>query len=168
MKKRFWLLTAGLALLCCFVSVSCVTRKFELRGNETVPLQRTRPPLLIEQKVDEPEEGTEAKSKSESAGNSEGLFVKNFLNGCRKEADGKLTKFYRAQYQDVNKLISLLNNWKTKTTRFIAQVETNRILITDTEENLKNIAKVLRRLDCEIPQVHIKVRVVEISASSDL
>jgi type IV pilus assembly protein PilQ len=42
------------------------------------------------------------------------------------------------------------------------------LLITDTEDALKNIARVLRRLDCETPQVRIKVRIVEITATSNL
>lgn len=165
MRMHACLLLAGLVLLSC---TSCVTRKYELRGNETVPLQRTRQPLFFEQKLDDSAKTAPEEAKSEAAPDSEETYVKNFVKGCRKEADGKLTKFYRVLYQDGNRLIALLNNWKGKDTRFIAYPETNMLLITDTEESLKNIARVLRRLDCETPQVRIKVRVVEISASSDL
>jgi type II secretory pathway component GspD/PulD (secretin) len=164
MKKHLYLLTTGLLLLCSF---SCTTTTYELRGKELVPLQRTRQPLFFEQKVEEPKQSADAQ-KPGSEENSEEMFVKNFLKDCHKEKDGKLTKFYRVQHQDVKKLIALLNNWKGKETRLIAHPETNRIIITGTEEGLKDIARVLRRLDCATPQVHIKVRIVEISASSNL
>jgi type II secretory pathway component GspD/PulD (secretin) len=167
MKIFSYLLIAGLLLSC----VSCVTERFELRGKEAVPLQRTRQPLIFEQKVDDPAQEADTadkEKKTQPPADSEELFIKRFLKDCRKEKDGKLTKFYRVQYQDVNKLIALLNNWKSKQTRLIAHPETNRIIITDTEEGLKDIARVLRRLDCSTPQVQIRVRVVEISASSSL
>ncbi len=162
MKKYFYHSAASILVLCC---LSCATHTFELRGNEAIPLQRARPPLTVEQKVDPADES--AVRRTESAGNSEELFVKSFLTGCRREPDGKLTKFYRARFQDAGKLIGILNNWKG-TARLIAYPETNMLLITGSEKGLKDIARLLRRLDCETPQVHIKVRVVEISATSSL
>ncbi len=163
MKRCLCLLAPGLVLLCC---LSCVTRTFELRGDEAIPLHRTRPPLIVEQKVQEPEQAADTEAKPGQ--NSEELFVKNFLVDCRRETDGKLTKFYRAQYQDPKRLIALLGNWKGKQTRLIPYPETNMLLITDSEDGLKNIARVLHRLDCDAPQVHIKVRIVEISPTSSL
>jgi type II secretory pathway component GspD/PulD (secretin) len=165
MKKYMCLLAGAVMALSC---ISCQTRKYELRGDDLIPLQGPRPLYFFEQKTEEAKPAAKTGAKAEPAKNTEEMFVKAFLKGCRKEADGKLTKFYRAQYQDPKKLIPLLNNWKSKNARLIAYPETNMLLITDTEEGLKNIARVLHRLDCEIPQVRIKVRIVEITASSDL
>ena len=50
MKIKYCLLTVALLVLCC----SCVTKKYELRGNEVIPLQRTRQPLVFEQNIEEP------------------------------------------------------------------------------------------------------------------
>lgn len=163
MGRYIYLLIAGLALASC---VSCVTRRYEIKGNEILPLQRTRIPPRVEVKEGNPTSGDAQKGEKEE--DPEESFVKQFLKGCRHEKDGKLTKFYRPNYQDAGRLISLLGPWKTNQTRLVSYPETNMLLITDTPEALKNIARVLRRLDCETPQVRIKVRIVEISASSDL
>ncbi len=163
--KQICLGAAVLALLCC---VSCVTRRYEVRGDELVPLQRTRRPLRVKQDVATPQPAQEAGEQAAADNFDQEAYLKAFLKDCRKEPNGKLTKFYRALYQDAGNLASLLESWKGKETRLVAYHERNMLLITDTEESLKNIASVLHRLDCETPQVHIKVRIVEISASSDL
>jgi len=163
MNSRFIFCITCFIILAC---ASCVTRAYELRGEETLPLQRTRPPLIVDQKVENPEQ--EKSNKTGTDDSDETQFIKNFIKDCRIEKDGKLTKFYRVKYQEAKKLIALLNNWKSKEARLVPYPETNMLLITDTKEGLTNIAKILRRLDCEIPQVRIKVRIVEISASSDL
>ncbi|RME75986.1 MAG: hypothetical protein D6785_14235 [Planctomycetota bacterium] len=139
----------GSLLLLGFILQACTTQTFLAKGKEWIPYTpKVKPPLKIEvENPPDPQDFT--------------ISPKDFVDTCRKEPDGRLTKFYRCRYQNLKSLEKVIQKNKSPKGSYYYHKPTNTLVITDTPRTMERIALALSHLDIPSPQVKIRVRVIE-------
>lgn len=81
---------------------------------------------------------------------------------------GLVTLFYRVSNRPRgDQLAKYLNNWKSKRGDIVHSPDLNLLSITDTEENIRLLQRILEIIDTPEPQVMIQAKVVEVTYDSE-
>ena len=132
---------------------SCATQRFIKQGGKWVPISGKRG-STVTVRVEEAEEAPRVSD-----------FKQRFMADLKPVGGGLYQKYYRIQHADIRSIQTIINTNRSPKGRVVVYSPANMVVITDTKDGLMRIAEALERLDVPPPQVRIKVRVVELSAS---
>ncbi|MEZ0230943.1 MAG: type II secretion system protein GspD [Planctomycetota bacterium] len=80
---------------------------------------------------------------------------------------GYITKFYRIRHVVGAQLIAVLNNWKTPQGRIIDMALHNMLIITEKQDVLEVMERILEQIDRVPAQIEIEAKIIEIRRSSN-
>lgn len=83
------------------------------------------------------------------------------LNLAKKNQEPLVVKLYPVNYAKVDDLEKKIKDFLTERGKVVGDNRTNSIVVTDTEENLNHIEKLIQSLDVQPPQILIEGKIVE-------
>lgn len=79
----------------------------------------------------------------------------------RSKADPLLVRMYPVSYANVVDLEKKLKDFMSERGKVVADTRSNAVVVTETDENLQRISKIIENLDIRPPQVLIEGKIVE-------
>lgn len=78
------------------------------------------------------------------------------------------TETFEIIYADVAEVVKALENFKSPQGSVSSIKGTSHIIVTDTESKVRDIAKLIKKIDCITPQILVEVRIYDITSKDRL